>query len=115
MKKPSIDLKAVGWRPLVAVLLALLGFWMLWKAYSVYSDQRLTETVEVKRSQIVQAVNPVVKRAIDKLNVSRERNTLIAALKRGDIAAARTIVSEGWPEIERALAGALQGLNKASL
>ena len=101
MKKPSIDLKAVGWRPLVAVLLALLGFWMLWKAYSVYSDQRLTETVEVKRSQIVQAVNPVVKRAIDKLNVSRERNTLIAALKRGDIAAARTIVSEGWPEIEQ--------------
>jgi len=48
MKKPSIDLnalKAAGWRPLVAVLCALLGFWMLWKAYSVYSDQRLTETV----------------------------------------------------------------------
>lgn len=104
MKKPSIDLnalKAGGWRPLVAALLALLGFWMLWKAYSVYSDQRLTEAVELKRSQIVQAVNPVVKRAIDKLNVTRERSTLIAALKREDTAAARTIVSEGWPEIER--------------
>jgi len=104
MKKPSIDLKALkagGWRPLVAVLFALLGAWMLWKAYSVHSDQRLTETVEVTRSQIVQAVNPVVKRAIDKLNVSRERNTLIAAIKRGDIAAARAIVSEGWPEIEQ--------------
>ena len=104
MKKPSIDmnaLKAGGWRPLVAVLCVLLGFWMLWKAYSVYSEQRLTETVEVKRSQIVQLVNPVVKRAIDKLNVSRERNTLIAVLKRGDIAAARAIVSEGWPEIEQ--------------
>ncbi len=104
MKKPSIDLnalKAAGWRPLVAVLCVLLGFWMFWKAYSVYSDQRLTETVEVKRSQIIQSVNPVVKRAVDKLNVSRERNTLIAALKRGDIASARTIVSEGWPEIEQ--------------
>jgi phosphomannomutase / phosphoglucomutase len=104
MKKPSIDLKmlkAGGWRPLVAALCALLAFWMIWKGYTIYSEQRLTETVELKRSQIVQQVNPVVKRAIDKLNVSRERNTLIAALKRGDIAAARTIVSEGWPEIEQ--------------
>ena len=104
MKKPSIDLnalKAAGWRPLVAVLCALLGFWMFWKAYSVYSDQRLTETVEVKRSQIIQSVNPVVKRAVDKLNVSRERSTLITALKRDDTAAARNIVSEGWPEVER--------------
>ncbi|MEO8001169.1 MAG: phosphomannomutase/phosphoglucomutase, partial [Arenimonas sp.] len=104
MKKPSIDLntlKAGGWRPLVAGLCALLGLWMLWKGYTVYSDQRLTETVEVKRGQIAQLVNPVVKRAIDKFNVSRERNTLIAALKRGDIAAARTIVSEGWPEVEQ--------------
>ncbi|MGH8109883.1 MAG: phosphomannomutase/phosphoglucomutase [Arenimonas sp.] len=104
MKKPSIDLnalKAGGWRPLVAGLCVLLGLWMIWKAYSVNADQRLTQTVELKRAQIVQAVNPVVTRAIDKLNVSRERNTLIAALKRGDIAAARTIVSEGWPELEQ--------------
>lgn len=104
MKKPSIDLnalKAGGWRPLVTVLCVLLGLWMFWKAYSVFSDQRLTETVEVKRAQLVQAVNPVVKRAIDKLNVTRERNTLVAALKKGDIAAARIIVSEGWPEAEQ--------------
>jgi len=104
MKKPSIDMKALkagAWRPLVAALLALLGLGMFWKAYTVYSEQRLTETVEVKRSQIVQLINPIVKRAIDKLNVSRERNTLIAALKRDDIAAARTIVSEGWPEVEQ--------------
>ncbi|MGH8049132.1 MAG: phosphomannomutase/phosphoglucomutase [Arenimonas sp.] len=104
MKKPSIDLnalKAGGWRPLVAVLCAVLALWMIWKGVTIYSDQRLTETVELKRSQIVQLVNPVTKRAIDKLNVSRERNTLIAALKRGDIAAARTIVSEGWPEVEQ--------------
>ncbi len=110
MKKPSIDLKALdlkalkagGWRPLAAGLCALLALWMLWSGFRVYSDQRLTETVEVKRGQIAQLVNPVVKRAIDKLNVSRERNTLIAALKRGDIAAARAIVSEGWPEVEQA-------------
>ncbi len=104
MKKPSIDLnalKAGGWRPLVAALFALLGLWMLWQAYSVNADQRLTATVEVKRAQIVQTVNPVIKRAIDKLNVSRERNTLVAAIKKGDIAAARAIVSEGWPEIEQ--------------
>ena len=104
MKKTSIDmnaLKAGGWRPLVAVLLVVLALWQIWKGYNVHSDQRLTETVEVKRSQIAQLVNPVVKRAIDKLNVSRERNTVIAALKRGDVAAARTIVSEGWPEVEQ--------------
>lgn len=104
MKKPSIDLnalKAGGWRPMAAVICALIGVWMFWKAFSVYSDQRLTETVEVKRSQIVQAVNPVIKRAIDKLDMSRQRNTLIAALKKGDIATARTIVSEGWPELEQ--------------
>ncbi len=104
MKKPSIDLnalKAGGWRPLVTVLCTVLALWLLWKGFTVYSDQRLTETVEVKRGQVLQQVNPVVKRAIDKLNVSRERNTLIAALKRGDIAAARTIVSEGWPEVEQ--------------
>jgi phosphomannomutase / phosphoglucomutase len=104
MKKPSIDLKslqALGWRPLVAALCALLALWMLWKGVTIYSDQRLTETVEVKRGQVVQLVNPVVKRAVDKLNVTRERNTLIAAVKRGDIAAARTIVSEGWPEVEQ--------------
>jgi len=105
MKKPSIDLKALkagGWRPLVAILCGVLALWMLWQGFSVYSDQRLTETVEVKRGQISQQINPVIKRAIDKLNVGRERNTLIAALKRGDIAAARTIISEGWPEIEQA-------------
>jgi len=104
MKKPSIDLnalKAGGWRPLVAVLCAVLALWLVWKGYNVYSDQRLTETVEVKRAQIVQLVNPVVKRAIDKLNLARERNTVIAAVKRGDIAAARTIVSEGWADVEQ--------------
>ena len=104
MKKPSIDMKALkagGWRPLVTALCVLLGLWMCWKAYSVNADQRLTETVELKRAQLVQSVNPIVTRAIDKLNVSRERNTLVAALKRGDIAAALTIVSEGWPELEQ--------------
>jgi phosphomannomutase / phosphoglucomutase len=104
MKKPSIDLNALragGWRPLAAGLCAVLALWMMWTGYNVYSDQRLTETVEVKRAQIVQVLNPLVKRSIDKLNASRERNTLIAALKRGDIAAARTIVSEGWPEVEQ--------------
>lgn len=104
MKKPSIDLNALkkaGWRPLAAALCVLLGLWMFWKAYSVSADQRLTETIEVKRGQIAQAVNPIVKRAIDKLNVSRERNTLIAALKKGDIAFARALVSQGWPEVEQ--------------
>jgi len=104
MKKPSIDLnalKAGGWRPLAAVLCVLLALWMVWKGFTVYSGQRLTETVEVKRGQVVQLVNPVVKRVIEKLDVSRERNTLVAALKRGDIEAARTIVSEGWPEVEQ--------------
>ncbi|MEO6172732.1 MAG: phosphomannomutase/phosphoglucomutase, partial [Arenimonas sp.] len=104
MKKPSIDLNALkkgGWRPLAAALCALLGLWMFWNAYSVSADQRLTETIEVKRGQIAQAVNPIVKRVIDKLNVIRERNTLIAALKKGDIEIARGLVSEGWPEVEQ--------------
>jgi phosphomannomutase/phosphoglucomutase len=104
MKKPSIDLsalKAGGWRPLVAVLCAVLALWFIWRGYNIHSDQRLTETVDVKRGQIAQLVSPVVRRAIDKLNVSRERNTVIAALKLGDIAAARNIVSEGWPDVEQ--------------
>ncbi len=104
MKKPSIDLnalKAGGWKPLVAVLCALLAAWMLWQGISVFSDQRRSESLELKRSQVAQLVNPVVKRAIDKINVSRERNTLIAALKKGDIAAARTIATEGWSEAEQ--------------
>ena len=104
MKKPSMDLtalKAGGWRPLVAGLCVVLALWFIWKGYNVYSGQRLTETVEVKRSQIVQLVNPVVKRAIDRLNVSRERTMVIAALKRGDIAAAKGVMSQGWPEVEQ--------------
>jgi phosphomannomutase / phosphoglucomutase len=104
MKKPSIDLNALktgGWKPLVAVLCALLALWMMWKGFSVFSDQRRTESLELKRSQVAQLVNPVVKSAIDKLNLSRERNTLIAALKKGDIAAARNIITEAWPDAEQ--------------
>lgn len=104
MKKPIINMNAIkagGWRPLVAVAAFILATLMFWQGYSVHSERRLTELVDVKRTQVVQLVNPIVKRSIDKLNVSRERTMVITALKRGDIAAARGIMSQGWPEVEQ--------------
>ena len=73
MKKPSIDMKALkagGWRPLVTTLCVLLGLWMCWKAYSVSADQRLTETVELKRAQLVQSVieNPYLNGTVIRLD-----------------------------------------------
>jgi phosphomannomutase / phosphoglucomutase len=108
MKKVAFDVNSVvknlktgGWRPLVVGLLGLLALWMAWQGFKVFREQGLQDSVDVKRSQVAQQINPVVKKAVDQLEAARERATLIAALKKNDKKAAQAILSEAWPEAQQ--------------
>jgi phosphomannomutase / phosphoglucomutase len=108
MKKIAFDaknieksLKAGAWRPLLIGLLALLALWMAWKGFQIIREQGLQDSVDVKRSQVAQQINPVIKKMVDRLEDVRERATLIAALKNNDKAGAQKIIAENWSEAQQ--------------
>jgi phosphomannomutase / phosphoglucomutase len=108
MKKISLDInnimraiKAGAWRQLLIGLLLLLALWMAWKGFQIMREQGLQDSVDVKRSQVAQQVNPIISKAVEQLEAARERATLIAALKNNDKANAQKIVAEGWPEAQQ--------------
>jgi phosphomannomutase / phosphoglucomutase len=107
MKKIAFDVKSIekslkagAWRPLLIGLLVLLALWMAWKGFQIMREQGLQDSVDVKRSQVAQQISPIVKKMVDQLEAARERATIISALKSGDKAAAKKIISEDWPEAQ---------------
>ncbi|MCX7043421.1 MAG: phosphomannomutase/phosphoglucomutase [Gammaproteobacteria bacterium] len=94
------SLKSGSVVPIVAGLLVLAALWMAWSGWQRFASSRLEAASIEARTQVAEAVKPIVGDLLDRAGKLRGRVALINALRAADTAAATALVKEAVPGTE---------------
>ena len=94
------SLKSGSIIPIVAGLLVLAALWMAWTGWQRFSSSRLEVASGEARTQVAEAVKPIVGGLLDRAGTLRARVALINALRAADATAATAVVQETVPGTE---------------
>ena len=86
--------------PIVAGLLVLVALWMAWSGWQRFASSRLEVATGEARTQVAEAVKPLVGELLDRAGTLRGRVALINALRSADTAAATEVVKAAVPGTE---------------
>ena len=94
------SLKSGSIVPIVAGLLVLVALWMAWSGWQLFASSRLETASGEARTQVAEAVKPIVGGLLDRAGTLRGRVALINALRAADTAVATEVVKETVPGTE---------------
>ncbi len=86
--------------PIVAGLLVLVALWMAWSGWQRFASSRLEVATGEARTQVAEAVKPLVGELLDRAGTLHGRVALINALRSADTAAATEVVKAAVPGTE---------------
>ncbi|MBB5016191.1 phosphomannomutase/phosphoglucomutase [Rehaibacterium terrae] len=98
-RRLAIPVQVHRFLPLIGAVLIALGALVLWQSWQAGAAERLAAQLDGRRDQAAADVRQQLDGLLQRFGEHRQRESVLAALREDDTAAAAQALQAGWPEL----------------